>query len=123
VIGAVPTIALVVFTAVVGVWLLRLQGLATLQRVQVALDRGELPTVAMLEGAVLLVCGALLLTPGFFTDLVGFAGLVPALRQRLVLAFLERGLFTVQSPDGPRNETRRSGSPRVIEGEYRRDDD
>jgi UPF0716 protein FxsA len=117
VIGALPTIFLVVFTAVVGAFLLRHQGFLTLRRVQAALARGELPTVAMLEGVVLVACGALLLTPGFFTDAVGFLGLVPALRQRFIVALLRRGLF------GPGGRPGGPAGPRVIEGEFRRDDD
>lgn len=117
VIGAPLTIALVVLTAVLGAFLLRFQGLMTLQRVQQALARGELPTVPMLEGAVLLVCGALLLTPGFFTDALGFLGLVPPLRRRAVLAFLEWGLAGPRPPQGPSGQ-----GPRTLEGDYRRED-
>ena len=60
--------------------LLRAQGIATLVRVQRTLDAGEVPAVELLEAAVLLICGVLLLTPGFVTDAIGFACLVPALR-------------------------------------------
>jgi UPF0716 protein FxsA len=66
-IGALNTVALVVFTAVVGAWLLRLQGLATLRRVQLSLEQGELPETALIEGVMLLLAGALLLTPGFIS--------------------------------------------------------
>jgi len=68
IIGALPTVFIVVFTAVLGAWLLRIQGLSTLMRVRSTLAQGGIPAVEMLEGAVLLVAGALLLTPGFFTD-------------------------------------------------------
>jgi len=77
IIGALPTIFMVVFTAVLGVALLRWQGLVTLTRMQAAMARGELPAVTMIEGVFLLVAGALLLTPGFFTDAIGFALLIP----------------------------------------------
>lgn len=128
VIGALPTVFLVVFTAVLGAALLRLQGLTTLNRVREALNRGELPTVAMLEGVVLVLSGALLLTPGFFTDLIGFLGLIPPLRQALIRALLRRGLVAAfgQSP-GPAGPGRpgeaRGHGPRTLEGEYRREDD
>ncbi len=65
IIGAVPTIFLVVLTAVLGAWLLKQQGLATLQRFQASLAQGTLPAYEMVEGPILLVGGALLLTPGF----------------------------------------------------------
>lgn len=118
-IGALPTVFLVVFTAVVGAALLRQQGLSTFRRVQLALSRGELPTVEMIEGAVLLVCGALLLTPGFFTDAVGFLGLVPPLRRAAIVRMLERGMAAA---GGRRRHDRYSG-PRTLEGDFRRDDD
>jgi UPF0716 protein FxsA len=121
VIGAIPTVAMVVFTAVLGGLLMRHQGLYTLTRVQTALGRGELPTVAMLEGVVIMISGALLLTPGFFTDTLGFLGLIPPLRQWLILKVLERGVIHTVGPEvrphGP------DSSPRTLEGEYRREDD
>ena len=83
VIGALPTVLLVVLTAFIGAYLLRQQGFATLQKAQESLARGELPAGSLLEGAILLVTGALLLTPGFFTDAVGFICLVPVARQAI----------------------------------------
>lgn len=121
VIGALPTVFLVVFTAVVGVLLLRYQGWVTVRKVQRSLDRGEVPTVAMLEGVVLVAAGALLLTPGFFTDAVGFLALVPPLRRAAIWALLRRGVVAAGS--GPGGGPRRGEGPRVIEGEYSRDKD
>ncbi len=123
VIGAIPTIALVVFTAVLGTLLLRHQGLAVLNRVQAMVQRGETPTVAMLEGLVILVSGLLLLLPGFFTDVLGLLGLVPPLRQALIVAVLRRGF--PRPPSGPASGPtpgRRSG-PATLEGQYTREDD
>ncbi|MFT5563232.1 MAG: UPF0716 protein FxsA, partial [Litorivivens sp.] len=71
-IGALPTIGLVVLTATVGLWLLKLEGLATLVRLQDRINQGEIPGQELLEGIMLLIGGALLLTPGFFTDGIGF---------------------------------------------------
>jgi UPF0716 protein FxsA len=121
IIGAIPTVAMVVFTAVLGALLLRHQGLYTFAKVQTALARGELPTVAMLEGVVLLISGAMLLTPGFFTDTLGFLGLVPPLRQWLILKVLERGVIHTVGP-GARPHGPESGH-RTLEGDYRREDD
>lgn len=84
VIGAGWTIFLVVLTAVIGVWLLRIQGLSTLTRAQRKLQENELPANEILEGMGLVVAGALLLTPGFFTDAVGFLLLLPPTRIWLV---------------------------------------
>lgn len=132
VIGALPTIFIVVFTAVLGVALLRWQGLVTLTRVQAALARGELPAQALLEGALLLVAGALLLTPGFFTDAIGFALLISPLRRFLAQSLLLHGLFQVAGSfhrggfsDGSTYEGRydETKGPRVIEGEYKHHDE
>ncbi|MGB5733642.1 MAG: FxsA family protein [Thiohalocapsa sp.] len=118
VIGALPTIALSVLTAVVGGALVRSQGLAVLMRVRTMLDQGEMPALELLDGAVLLVCGFALLLPGFVTDFVGFLLLIPPVRHALV----QRYVHVVPVPDGARHPVRDRG-PRVIEGEYRRDDD
>ena len=79
-IGLWPTLAVVVLTAVAGTALLRHQGLGTLGRLQASMDRGEMPLEPVFDGFCLLAAGALLLTPGFFTDAVGFALFIPAVR-------------------------------------------
>jgi len=119
-IGAIPTITLVVFTAVLGTLLLRHQGLAVLQRVQSLTAQGEMPTAAMLEGLVILLSGLLLLLPGFFTDALGLLGLVPPLRHALVVAVLRHGLPR-RPPPGPVPRPRRG--PATLEGQYTREDD
>ena len=78
--GVWPTIAIVIATAVAGGMLLRQQGLRTIAALQQQLARGADPSPLLLEGAMLLVGGVLLLTPGFFTDAVGLALLVPQIR-------------------------------------------
>ncbi len=79
--GLWPTLAAVVVTAVVGAALLRAQGLAALGRARRQLDRGQIPIAEVITGVCLLVGGALLLTPGFVTDTVGFLLLIPPVRQ------------------------------------------
>ncbi len=120
-IGAIPTVFLVVFTAVLGALLLRQQGFATLRRVQASMARGELPALQLLEGVLLLFGGALLLTPGFFTDTIGFVCLIPPLRQGLIAGLLRRGIFNVDGVAGT-SQPHRNG-PRTIEGEFSRDKD
>ena len=66
IVGILPTVLLVVFTAVLGAWLLRQQGFSTWQRLQTNLAQGKVPAYEMIEGPILLVGGALLLTPWFF---------------------------------------------------------
>ncbi len=120
-IGAGPTVFMVVLTAVVGAFMIRLQGVSTMNRVRSMLTRGEMPAIEMMEGLVLLISGALLLTPGFFTDTLGFLGLIRPLRVRLILAFFQQQLPPMAptehtpSPDHHRQKT--------IEGECWRDED
>lgn len=81
--GLWPTLGLVILTAVVGTGLLRLQGLQTLARARESLDRGEMPVGEVFTGLCLLVAGALLLTPGFLTDTVGFLLFIPAIQRTI----------------------------------------
>jgi UPF0716 protein FxsA len=119
VIGAGWTIFLVVLTAVVGVALLRVQGLSTLHRAQQKMRHNELPAREILEGMGLLVAGALLLTPGFFTDTIGFLLLFPPTRLLLVNAIVSRMVVSASvrvDPQRPRDSD-------VIDGvNYRRED-
>jgi UPF0716 protein FxsA len=111
----------VVLTAVAGAALARFQGLATLQRLQATLARGETPAIEMFEGVLLLVGALLLLTPGFITDLLGFVCLIPVTRKALAFQFLKR--ITVVTPGGPGRTPPDGHQPRTIEGDYRREDD
>lgn len=120
-IGAGLTIVLVVLTAVIGAALVRAQGMATLARAQTLLKQGELPAMELLEGVALLLAGALLLTPGFFTDTVGFALLLPPVRRAIIAALLRRGLIA-RGP-APGGGAPPSGPRRPLEGDYRRIDD
>lgn len=129
VIGALPTVGLVVLTATLGIWLLRLEGLATLARVQEKMSRGEIPETELLEGIMLLVGGALLLTPGFVTDAIGFACILPGLRRPIARWILNRGLLSAvnvmhRRSGGLEQETEpRRDSPTIIEGEYKDEED
>ncbi|PCH62550.1 MAG: exlusion protein FxsA [Gammaproteobacteria bacterium] len=128
-IGALPTIVLVVFTAVLGTLLLRWQGLATIGRVQANLAAGQVPALEMMEGVVLVLCGVLLLTPGFFTDTLGFLCLITPLRRGLIMSVIGRFGATVRpagtAAGGSADDKQgRSGAgPATLEGEYRREDD
>ena len=100
VIGALNTIGLVLLTAVLGAALLRQQGLATLLKANQRLNSGELPAKEVAEGLILAVGGALLLTPGFVTDTVGFLCLLPGTRHWLAAYALKRMTVTAQSRGG-----------------------
>jgi UPF0716 protein FxsA len=89
-IGIGPTIAIVLVTAFVGSWLVSRQGRQTWVRIQTEIGAGNAPTVHLVHGAMILVSGALLLTPGFLTDVVGLALLIPAVREALRAWFVRR---------------------------------
>ena len=121
-IGALPTVLLVILTAAMGATLARHQGLATLQRLQAMLARGELPAVELFEGVILLVGALLLLTPGFITDFAGFICLFPAARRVLALWAMRHfntGALSTPGSTGPS----RGREGRTLEGEFRREDD
>ena len=122
-IGALPTVLLVVATAVAGAALARYQGFATLQRLQATLARGEAPAIEMLEGVLLLIGAVLLLTPGFFTDLAGFVCLVPVTRRWLALRGLKRLIVPPSAPGSGPFGPGSAGGSRTLEGEFHRDDD
>ncbi|VAW96753.1 FxsA protein [hydrothermal vent metagenome] len=119
-IGALSTIALIALTAIVGVALIRYQGLSTLQNVQRQMQQGQIPAVGLLEGIMLFFAGALLLTPGFFTDTLGFIILIPPIRKSLALWILERSGTIVKMDPG---QPRQADSNHLIEGELQDKDD
>ena len=136
-IGAFWTVILVLLTAVIGVNLLRIQGMSTLMRAQRNMAQGAIPAMEMIEGVALAVAGVLLITPGFITDSIGFLLLLPASRQAIIRYIMARstvhtsfGAQSRQWPPGqpphepgskPADDSPRVG--RTIEGEYRREDD
>jgi len=88
--GLVPTLIIVVLTAVLGTWMLRQQSAATLMQAQQRLGAGELPAQQIFEGVLLLIGGVLLLTPGFVTDAFGFACLIPWSRRWMATQISQR---------------------------------
>jgi len=90
IINWLPTIALVVLTAVIGASLLKSQGTQTYLRFNQSLSEGRVPANEILEGVALLIGGALLLTPGFFTDAIGFFCLLPITRRPVVTFIVNR---------------------------------
>ncbi|MBU2967468.1 FxsA family protein [Amphritea sp. 2_MG-2023] len=135
-IGAWYTVGLVLLSAFIGVNMLRYQGLSTLARAQERMNAGQVPGNEMVEGLVLAVGGALLLTPGFVTDVIGFFCLIPFTRQWLARQAMSR--FTIvamshrqENPDvddaldhrqypSHHSDTGKSGD--IIDGDFRRED-
>jgi UPF0716 protein FxsA len=97
-IGALPTIGIVVATGIIGAYLVKLQGLSVLLRMKEQVSRGKFPADSLIDGFLLVVAGALLITPGVLTDIAGFFVLLPAtrhyikkwLRKRIVDYILKR---------------------------------
>lgn len=128
-IGLGWTLAVIILTAMIGTALLRQQGLKVLSQTQEKLNRGEMPVGELFTGLCLLVAGALLLTPGFITDAIGFALFVPPVRLVLgyfVLRRLSRGQGARVWVNGEEVGPGAGGGPRgrgpgggpIIDGDY-----
>jgi len=130
-IGVWPTIGATVATALAGSLLLRAQGLAALTRARAQMDQGQLPAREMFEGVCLILAGALLLVPGFVTDVLGLLLFIPPFRELLrlliarnIAAKAARGearVFVDGVEIDPRGGPRRPGDRRgeVIDGDYK----
>lgn len=111
------TLAIVVFTALLGTWMLRQQGFAELARLRQSMQQLRDPTESLAHGAMILFAGALLLTPGFFTDTVGFLLLVPGFRRMVMRNVRARvNVASFQMGQGP-NRTHEV-EPDIIETDY-----
>jgi UPF0716 protein FxsA len=95
-IGAWPTVAIVIVSAWLGAKYVRLQGLATLQSVQTKMAQGEMPSGEIVTGLMLLVAGVLLVTPGFVTDIFGLLLLIPQVRKALSSS-VQKHIHTTQA--------------------------
>ena len=95
-IGTLPTLALIAGTGALGAFLARLQGLGVLRQMQREAAAGRLPASSIVDGVIILVAGAMLITPGILTDAAGFLCLVPAFRRALKKALWERLRRAVQ---------------------------
>lgn len=131
VIGAFPTILLVIATSVLGAYLLRQQGLSALARLQNNLRQGQLAAEEMKEGVFILLGGILLMTPGFFTDFLGLLCLLPPTRKllmKLLSRSAKRGSKVIYEDVYIHTNTRvqepsaTQATPKTLEGEYVRKD-
>lgn len=124
IIGVGWTILIVIGTAILGASLLRQQGFATWARLNQSMAQGQLPPTILVEGILLLLSGAFLLTPGFFTDAIGFLFLMPPVRKVIASSLLRRGMFMAASgmhstqTTYSSSENSRSVENNIIEGEY-----
>jgi UPF0716 protein FxsA len=117
-IGLFPTLAIVLVTAFLGTWLVRTQGAMALGQLRTSFSDMRDPTEPLVHGAMILFAGALLLTPGFFTDALGFALLVPAIRKAAYQAIRARvQTQTFGTPGGPQHRPANTNGD-IIDVEY-----
>jgi len=96
VIGGIETIALLVVESLIGAWLMKRQGMGALNRISRALDEHRMPGRELVDGVLILFAGALMLTPGFVTDVLGFLLLLPPTRavvRRLLMRRFQQGRY------------------------------
>jgi len=110
-VGSFNTILLIFTTALIGVYFVRQQGISTYYKLYNQLQNQEAPIQTMFEGLVILISGILLITPGFFTDTLGFLGLIPLTR----VIFIKIVANSVLSRYGMKNQNPNDGS---IEGDF-----
>ncbi|HXF52917.1 MAG TPA: FxsA family protein [Hyphomicrobiaceae bacterium] len=124
-IGLWPTVLIVVVTAIAGTAILHRQGLAALSRAFASVEHGELPIEPVTDGVMLLLAGALLLTPGLITDAAGLLLLVPMFRRRMASwvfdRLIQRGRSFLRRQRNQLDEHEDDGV--VIEGEFERIED
>ena len=97
-IGTLNTIILVIATAMVGSYLVRMEGLSVIYRFQQNMQEGIFPAEEILDGAMILVAGALLVTPGVLTDIIGFSFVFPMSRmaiKRLLRRYVDKKIATM----------------------------
>ena len=117
-IGLWPTLAIMVGTAILGTTLVRNQGLQAFARLKNSFSELRDPTEPLVHGAMILVSGALLLTPGFFTDAIGFALLLPGIREA-VYRFLRSRVQVAEFRMGThRAGPRRPAHDDIVDGDY-----
>ena len=103
--GIAWTLVFIIGTGILGTWLARTQGLSTYQRIQQQLSQGRMPTDSLIDGALILLAGVLLITPGVLTDLVGILLMIPPSRilfRRWLIAWFKRNFKIQTLVSGPR---------------------
>lgn len=115
-IGLWPTLGIVVLTAIAGTFLIRSQGSAVLAQLKGSMEGLQDPTEPLAHGAMVLFAGALLLTPGFFTDALGLSLMIPGVRGK-IFRFI-RSRVTVTRFSYGEQAPRQPQDPTIIDGEF-----
>ena len=98
-IGALNTVALILLTAVIGVYFAKLQGIEALKSGMVNLYRNKIPIYEMMSGASIALAALLLIIPGFFTDFIGFLLLIPFTRNLIISPLVKKNEFKKRKED------------------------
>ena len=117
-IGLWATLAVVILTAIIGTTLMRAQGVMAMNKIRQSFNQMNDPTEPLAHGAMILFSGALLLTPGFFTDTVGFLLLVPGFRSAAFQWLRKRVKVQSFSAQSTTHGFRSSASDDVIDGDF-----
>lgn len=130
-IGTLPTIILILLTGIIGVAMLKQQGFSVFARLQEKMRQGQAPAQEMVEGVLLIIAGAFLITPGFVTDTIGFLWLIPKTREYFAKLLISKGMFKVQSMSAggfhqgggaPFDQSHSPQDDNTVDGEYERTD-
>ena len=124
-IGAGMTILIIILTAFIGAYLVRIQGIQTLLTAQQRLQAGEVPTLQIIEGIMLFIAGVLLITPGFMTDALSIAVLLPIPRQMIAKYLIDNVSISPHSFGGSfsTHQSRSFQDDHTFEGEFEKRDD
>ena len=120
-VGAMNAVLMTLATAFLGMFLIKTQGFRTLSLVREQIAQGQMPAQTVISGLLVFVCGALLLIPGFVTDMLGLFILLPFVRNTLAEMILSKGIV-VQPGANVGNPKKSADGGNVIEGQYRRED-
>ena len=111
VLGTFNTILLIFVTAIIGIYLVRLQGLSTILNINNDIQSGKAPIEHIIGGLIIAISGLLLLVPGFVTDLLGFIGLIPHIRKLI-------SQFIIKKYINPMYTSKRQQDNSVIDVDY-----
>ena len=106
-IGALNTVSLIFFTAIIGIYFARLEGLRTIKAGLTNMYQNKVPVYEMISGASIAIAALLLIIPGFFTDTIGFLLLIPFTRRMLIIFFIKKNKIS----------TKKEKNNNVVDGE------
>ena len=106
-IGALNTVSLIFFTAIIGIYFARLEGLRTIKAGLTNMYQNKVPVYEMISGASIAIAALLLIIPGFFTDTIGFLLLIPFTRRILIIFFIKKNKIS----------TKKEKNNNVVDGE------